>query len=104
MKYLLENGGNPNAESTNHAYRTPLITTSISNLENVKLLVEAGVDYNYLKDFIGIVESPLHTAASSKNIHIVNYYIFEKGVDYKTLNKPSKREGIPPYSILTKLT
>ena len=108
LKYLIANGGDVNAVSKaeNVMNRTPLIAASRYKLENVKLLVEAGANPNYIyryNDKDNTIESGLHVALRSNRIDIVNYLIFEQGVDYNIITKPPFRKGGAPTTIATYL-
>ena len=80
MTYLIENGGDVNYDQSTY---TPLMIASRFKLENVILLVEAGADPHYVdkRKNNSIVHSPLKTAILNDRIDIVNYYLFECGVD-----------------------
>lgn len=107
LKYLIKNGGDVNAVSKakNTMNRTPLIAASHYKLENVKLLIEAGADplyyYNY-NDAFNTKQSALEVALGDRHIDIVNYLIFEQGVDYNIVLK-SYGKGIKPRTIVTYL-
>jgi ankyrin repeat protein len=58
---------------------TPLTSAAWCNLENVKLLVEAGANVNYEDPFN---QSALHSACLGNRIEIVQY-LLAKGAEYK---------------------
>jgi len=109
LKYLIENGGDVNAVSKlkkNHD-RTPLIAAAAYQLKNVKLLVEAGADPHYIhyynKELARFKQSALHRAVLHRRIDIVNYLIFEKGVDYCILEEAPKGKRKTPWTIANQI-
>jgi len=107
LKYLISNGGDVNAVSKakNSMDRTPLIAASHYKFENVKLLIEAGADPHYAysyNDSFNTKQSVLGVALGDRHIDIVNYLIFEQGVDYNIVIK-SYGKGIKPRTIVTYL-
>ena len=108
LKFLIANGGDVNAVSKaeNTMVRTPLIAASQYKLENVKLLIAAGANPNYTyryNDKDSTITSALSAAALMDNIDVVNYLIFEQGIDYNTLTKPSFKKGGEPWTIANSL-
>jgi hypothetical protein len=106
LKYLTGNGGDVNAKTKalKQYDKTPLIAAARYKLENVKLLVEAGTDphYVYYGDK-GYKDSALHTALQNSKIDIVNYLIFEQGVDYNTIYEPPFKKGMEAWTIARSL-
>ena len=93
---------NKASKAENVMDRTPLMAASRYKLENVKLLVEAGANPNYIYRYnskYGTIESALHVALSSHRIDIVNYLIFEQGVDYNIITRPPFQKGGEPSTI-----
>jgi ankyrin repeat protein len=88
VKLLLQHGGDPNAVANPkpgavenvQQLKTPLIAAAGSNLESVKLLVEAGADVNYDNDQY---QSALHEACNFNRIDVVKYLVIEKGANFK---------------------
>jgi hypothetical protein len=109
LKYLIANGGDVNAVSKaeNTVDRTPFMAATNSyKLENVKLLVEAGANPHYIyryNDKDNTIESALHIALRNHDIDIVNYLIFEQGMDYNIITRPPFRKGGKPTTIATYL-
>eukprot|EP01029_Cantina_marsupialis_P005669 TRINITY_DN1618_c0_g1_i1.p2 TRINITY_DN1618_c0_g1~~TRINITY_DN1618_c0_g1_i1.p2 ORF type:complete len:306 (+),score=30.59 TRINITY_DN1618_c0_g1_i1:5649-6566(+) len=108
LKYLIKHGGDVNAVShCKEKYDiTPLIIASDYKLENVKMLIEAGADPHYVyyyKGNGGYKQSALHAAVLNNRIDIVNYLIFEQGVDYCILEAPPTKERKTPWTIVNRL-
>lgn len=88
VKLLLQYGGDPNAIAQPKTgavenvqqLKTPLIAAAGSNLESVKLLVEAGADINYSNEQY---QSALHEACNFDKIYVIRYLVMEKGADFK---------------------
>ncbi len=104
LKYMIKKGGDVNLYSEK-GYTTPLIEAANSNFDNVKVLIEAGADPNFIvKDLEGPFRSALSSALVSSRIEIVNYLIFEQKVDFRTLKYPIDSKFHPgEYEILHKL-
>jgi hypothetical protein len=106
LKYLIGNGGDVNAKTKalKQYDKTPLIAAAHYKLENVKLLIEAGADphYVYYGDK-GYKDSALHTALQNSKIDIVNYLIFEQGVDYNIIYEPPFKKGMEAWTIARSL-
>ncbi|MEX0968256.1 MAG: ankyrin repeat domain-containing protein [Bacteroidia bacterium] len=84
LEILIKHGGDVNSVANIDAaqhLRTPLMAAAKS-LNNVKLLIEAGANANYVDTTSGR-QSALQYAFYSDNIDIINYLILEVGVDYK---------------------
>jgi ankyrin repeat protein len=89
-KLLLKYGGDVNAiakpDSSKAGFiqqlKTPLIAASKSNLETVKLLVEAGANLNYIGEQW---QSALRSASNFDQIEILNYLIIEKNANFKNV-------------------
>ncbi|WP_411823792.1 ankyrin repeat domain-containing protein [Leptospira sp. 'Mane'] len=85
LKLLLAYGGNPNAEAKGKIISgiityTPLMNASQSgNLENVKLLIDAGANIHF-RDELG--ETPLTEALVLDHLDVV-LYLLENGINYK---------------------
>jgi ankyrin repeat protein len=81
---MIKKGANVNLFSKKATTSTPLIRASQSgNLENVKILIEAGADPHFINESTWIpFNSPLN-AALQGHIDVVNYLIFEQKVDFK---------------------
>lgn len=85
LKLLVKYGGNVNAVADlndSQHLRTPLIAAAVKSFENVKILIEAGANPNYVHRAHGI-QSALVSAFNSDNIDIINYLIIEVRVDFK---------------------
>lgn len=81
LKLLLSYGANPN-DSSGKAYTqiTPLmVAVGNSNLENVKLLVEAGANINYRSEEAGSV---LQKATLMSQVYNVKYLLIDKGCEF----------------------
>ena len=91
MEYLINNGGDVN--SIANKYETPLMIASGGKLSDVKTLVKAGADpyYRLYVKESGQIFSPLKSALSRRKIEIVNYYLFDIGVDYKSVSNYNKK-------------
>lgn len=85
LKLLLSNGADPNFNDLPKAvskfpFTTPLITAALnSNLENVKMLVEAGANVNF-KTPKG--STALKQAALMNQVYIVKYLLLDKHADF----------------------
>lgn len=76
LRLALENGVSPNSPSGNN--RTVLFgAIMFSNLENVRVLVEAGANINHKGSFM---ETPLITASAINRYDMV-YYLLSEGAD-----------------------
>lgn len=83
LKILLQNGGDVNSVANIDApqhLRTPLMAAAKS-LDNVKLLINAGADPNYVYSSNGMIQSALVYAFYSDNIDIIKYLIIDVGVN-----------------------
>jgi hypothetical protein len=88
VNLLLQYGADPNAIAQPKTgavenvqqLKTPLIAAAGSNLESVKLLIEAGADFNYSNEQY---QSALHEACNFKKVDIIKYLVIEKGADFK---------------------
>ncbi|WP_026715332.1 ankyrin repeat domain-containing protein [Flavobacterium daejeonense] len=111
LKYMIKKGANVNLYSEKAQSSTPLIEASqMGRLENVKILVEAGANPHFTCDFdLGsnmdiTLDSALRQALSYGQIEVVNYFIFNQKVDFRTLRYPKKSKFHPDdYIILYKL-
>lgn len=110
LKLLLNHGGDPNTIANINEpqdLRTPLIASSFKSLENVKLLVEAGANPNYIhrtkRGDIGgeDVQSALIYAFRGNKIDIVRYLLIDVGVRFNYVFNTTI-EG-KPLTILTYL-
>lgn len=80
LKLALAYGGNPNLEVPNGWPHTPLMAATIlGGLENVKLLVHAGANVNYVRSADRV--TPAISAAELNQYDIV-FYLLENGADY----------------------
>ena len=82
--YLLNHGGDVNYVSSarmQHS-RTPLIAACSSKLENVKLILDAGANPNYVhKNKVGMnAQSAFNTALLRGDIYILNHLVFESKI------------------------
>ena len=90
VKLLMKHGADVNAIATPDTtkagfvqqLKTPLVAAAMSNLETVKLLVEAGADINYIGPQW---QSALHYACNLDKIDIIKYFVIEKKAN---LTKP----------------
>lgn len=85
LKTLLIYGGDVNAAADIDApqhHRTPLMA-SAKSLENVKILINAGANPNFVYNKNGEMQSALVYAFYSDNIDIIKYLIMDVGVDCK---------------------
>jgi ankyrin repeat protein len=85
LKILLNHGGDVNSVANINApqhLRTPLIAAAKS-LDNVKLLIKAGANPNYIYNASGMIQSALVYAFYSDNIDIIKYLIIDVGVNCK---------------------
>jgi hypothetical protein len=117
LKLLLDYKGDPNSienvfsghkkkiDSGRNSALTKAVLPSImgkKNLENVKLLVEAGADINYTKK--GIIQTALAEALIQEQMDVA-MYLLEKGADYNepiTLFVGGGREDVSVLQILRK--
>lgn len=105
LKLVLEFKGDPNSienvfsdpngkmDQSRYSALTKAVLPSLmgkKNLENVKLLVEAGADINYTKK--GIIQSALAVALIQDQMDVAMYLI-EKGADYTKPITPTVIEG-----------
>jgi len=105
LKYIIKKGGNVNLYSKKAQVRTPLIVAVNSNFENVKELIKAGADPNFIdKSAASPFESALSASLLNRNLEITNYLIFDQKVDFKTLKFPGTSKFHPgEYEILYNL-
>ncbi|MEX0596255.1 MAG: ankyrin repeat domain-containing protein, partial [Candidatus Paceibacterota bacterium] len=80
LKLLLKYGGDVNAEAKPkkgivQQLKTPLIAAANSSIENVKILVEADADINYVN---AQFQSPIYEACNFDKIEIIRYLIIDK--------------------------
>lgn len=110
VKLLLQYGGDPNAIAQPKTgavenvqqLKTPLIAAAGSNLESVKLLVEAGADINYSNEQY---QSALYEAYTFNRIDVIRYLIIEKGADFKRpLMQTIKGESLYLTDLLRNMT
>ena len=96
LKLLLKYGGDPNAKENGpeKAEYTPLrFACENNNLDNVKILVEAGANVNTIDAYGGVVlQWALITADLYQNPDII-IYLIKKGVDYKRALGTTVPEG-----------
>ena len=87
---MIKKGANVNLFSNKSETSTPLIRASQSgNLENVKILIEAGANPHFINESTWISSnSALNVALERSHIDIVNYLIFEQKVDFKIAKYP----------------
>jgi ankyrin repeat protein len=105
LKLLLAYKGDPNSienvfsgpkkriNSGRNSALTKAVLPSVmvkKNLENVKLLVEAGADINYTKK--GIIQTALAAALIQDQMDVA-LYLMEKGADYTKAITPTAIEG-----------
>jgi uncharacterized protein len=110
LKLLLDNGGNPNTiadiDKPQHL-RTPLMAASYKSLANVRLLINAGADPNYVhrskRGNIGgeNIQSALISAFSGNRIDVVKFLLIDTGVEYNYIFSTTI-DG-KPHTILTYL-
>jgi len=84
LTLLLKYGGDVNAiakptDGKNQYLKTPLISASGSNLESVKILVDAGAEINFYND--KIFRNALDAACKQDRIDIIRYLVIEKSAD-----------------------
>lgn len=82
LELLLKNGGDPNIEADSiMAYRigTPLIAAAGSNLENVKLLINAGANINHI---FKKKRNAITSAIISEKVEILHLLIIEKKAEF----------------------
>lgn len=111
LKYMIKKGANVNLYSEKAQSKTPLIEASLTGrLDNVKILVKSGANPYFTCDFnLGpnmdvTLDSALRQALSYGQIEVVNYFIFNQKVDFRTLRYPKKSKFHPDdYIILYKL-
>lgn len=91
LKLMLKYGGDPNTVADIDApqhLRTPLMAAAFKRLENVKILVNAGADPNFIykmkRGNIGgeIIQSALIYAFYGKRIDVVEYLLVETKVEF----------------------
>lgn len=87
LKLVLAYGGDPNNNDISETAKkfprstTPLITAAMNgNLDNVKLLVEAGAEIDYIT-YDGL--TALKMASLMNQVNNVKYFVIDKGADYK---------------------
>lgn len=103
LRYMIKKGANVNLYSPK-ALSTPLIEAAKSNLEYVKVLVNAGANPHFINEFGYAFKSPLNAALLYHRIDIVNYLIFNQKVDFRTLKHPMDSKFHPgEYEILHNL-
>ena len=111
---MIKNGANVNLYSKNAQLSTPLINASrAGNLEYVKVLIEAGTNPHFIDEvdsysrktgYRSPFRSPLSTALSYHHIEVVNYFIFNQKVDFRTLTHSMDSKFHPgEYEILYNL-
>jgi hypothetical protein len=105
LKYIIKKGGNVNLYSKKALVKTPLIRAVNSNFENVKELIKAGADPNFIdKSAASPFESALSASLLNRDMEIINYLIFDQKVDFRTLKYPSDSKFHPgEYVILHRL-
>lgn len=86
LTLLLKYGGDVNAvarptDGKNQYLKTPLIAASGSNLETVKILVEAGADINFYSE--KLFRNAFHIASTRDKIDVIKYLLIEKKADFK---------------------
>jgi ankyrin repeat protein len=80
LKLALAHGGNPNLLISDGWPHTPLMAATIpGGLKNVKLLVEAGADVNYV-EAVGKITPAI--SAAELNQYDIALYLLEHGADY----------------------
>lgn len=88
LEVLINHGGNVNIVADivgPQRLRTPLMVAANTNLDNVKLLINAGADAKFVyKINNNDPQSALLYALRSNNMDIINYLILDVGVDYKS--------------------
>lgn len=106
LELIISKGGDVNNIS-NHSksmYRSPLISAAGNSLAHVKLLIDSGADPLFIyRHNETTSESALHKALKRNKIDIVNYLIFQHGVDFTTIDRPSYKKGSDPVTILNSL-
>ncbi|POY38218.1 hypothetical protein C3L50_13225 [Flavobacterium alvei] len=102
LKYMIQKGANVNLYSKNASLSTPLIEAANSNLENVKVLVEAGANPHFIDESLAKpFQSPLGAALVNRRMEVINYLIFDQKVDFRTLKHPMDSKFHPgEYEIL----
>lgn len=102
LKYMIKKGANVNLYSEKAQSSTPLIEASLmGRLKNVKTLVEAGANPDFIDELGYAFKTPLSAALSFKQIEVVNYLIFDQKVDFRALKYPRTSKFHPgEYEIL----
>lgn len=105
LKYMIKKSANVNLYSERAQIHTPLIMAVNSNFENVKVLIEAGANPNFIDESAASpFETPLSASLLNRNMEITNYLIFDKKVDFRTLKYPIDSKFHPgEYVILHEL-
>lgn len=106
LTQMIKKGANVNLFSKKSTTCTPLIRASQSgNLENVKILVEAGADAHFINESTWMSSnSALNVALERSHIDVVNYLIFDQKVDFKIAKYPMDSKFHPgEYMILHNL-
>ncbi len=92
LKLLLTHGANPNdvevgkRQEGNTLRNTPLLAACKTNLEKVKMLVEAGANINYRTEY---GTTPLKVSIVQDKYDIA-LYLLEKGADYRSVTSSVK--------------
>ena len=106
LMQMIKKGANVNLFSQKSTTSTPLIRASQSgNLENVKILIEAGADPHFINESTWMSSnSALNVALERSHIDVVNYLIFDQKVDFKAAKYPMDSKFHPgEYMILHNL-
>lgn len=96
LSVLLENGADATVVSKSEPVdryqplRTPLIAAAAVSLNNVKLLVEAGVDIDYFFSRFGL-QHALVSAFKAKKMDIIKYLIIEKKINLDNLEYVTRK-------------
>lgn len=98
LKLALRYGGDPNNEIVSNVRvlnQTPLVAAAMTNLENVKLLIEAGAE---IDKGVEKKQSALFAAVRAEQVKIVKYLLIDKNAEF-SLPVSSKEDGRESYIV-----